>query len=205
MYYSALVKQELARIIPSKDCEQNSELLAFIMMNGKIDSKGKLSIAIDNPSMIKVVYFLVKRTLCYEAKIEIIKKNNKKKTYLIIVNDKKKIDYIINKFNLIPDKYGKLIRSTLSEEEKSQAIKDISNKSFLRGAFLAGGFVNDPERMYHLEISCPSKKVAQVIEGILHDFSFSAKTSFWQKKWTVYLKKSEEIFTILDDYISSLL
>ena len=76
MYFSPLVKQELARIIPSKDYEQKSELLAFIVMNGRIDSQGALSIILDNPAMIKVVYFLVKRAFQYEAKIDIIRKKS---------------------------------------------------------------------------------------------------------------------------------
>ncbi len=197
MYFSPLVKQELARIIPSNENEQKSELYAFIIMNGRVCQKRMLTIALDSPSMIKVVYILLKKIFLYEAKIEIDKINYRKKRYSIIISDKNKVKHILNTFKLEHDYHGKLIHSTLKGAERKQNIKDYSNKSFLRGAFLAGGFVNDPERMYHLEISCPSKVIARMIENVLHNFLFSAKMSFWQKKWTVYLKKSEEIFEFL--------
>ena len=198
MYFSPLVKQELARIIPSKDYEQKSELLAFIVMNGRIDSQGALSIILDNPAMIKVVYFLVKRAFQYEAKIDIIRKNNKRKIYYITVNDTEKSISILEQLGLTRNDRGDFVRSdTIREKEDSIREKHFCDKSFLRGAFLAGGFVNDPERMYHLEIACPTKEIAQIIKGVLHHSSFSAKISFWQKEWTVYIKKSEQIFEFL--------
>jgi DNA-binding protein WhiA len=198
LYFSPLVKQELARIIPSKDSEQKSELLAFIVMNGRIDSQGALSIFLDNPVMIKVVYFLIKRAFQYEAKIDIIRKNNKRKIYYITVNDTEKTISILEQLGLARNDRGDFVRSDLMRKKEDITIENhFCDKSFLRGAFLAGGFVNDPERMYHLEIACPSKEIAQIIKGVLHHFSFSAKISFWQKEWTVYIKKSEEIFEFL--------
>ncbi len=196
MYFSPLVKQELARIIPSKNYEQKSELLALIIMNGRIDSPGKLLIILDNPVMIKVVYFLVKRAFRYEAKIDIIKKNHKKKIYNISVADKQKIKLMLKQFQLKRNVRGDLRRIGIVRN-KEEIIRNFSEQDFLRGAFLAGGFVNDPERMYHLEIACPSKEVAQMIGDILHHSSFSTKISFWQKKWTVYIKKSAQIFEFL--------
>ena len=48
MYFSPLVKQELARIMPDEKFEQISELLSFVIMNGKINSYGGLLITLDN-------------------------------------------------------------------------------------------------------------------------------------------------------------
>ena len=198
MYFSPLVKQELARIISAKKSEQKSELIAFILIKGGIDSQGLLSIFLDNPVMIKVVYFLIKRTFYYEAKIDIIKKNNKRKLYYISVNDTEKTISILEELGLTINNRGDFIISDKIREKGDITIeKHFCDKSFLRGAFLAGGFVNDPERMYHLEIACPSKEIAQIIKDVLHRSSFSAKVSFWQKEWTVYIKKSEQIFEFL--------
>ncbi len=191
-----MVKQELARIIPAKKYEQKSELLAFIIIDGLIDSAHKLLIVLDNPIMIKVVYLLIKKVYNYEAKIEIIKKSNKKKVYFITVTDVPKIRSLLREFKCDQNIHGKFIKPVMGKEEELLKV-NLSQKDFLRGAFLAGGFINDPERMYHLEITCPSKGVALLIRDVLHYCSFSAKISFWQKKWTVYFKSKEQIFEFL--------
>jgi len=197
LYFSPLVKQELARIIPAENSERKSELVAFIIMNGKINSFGELLITLDNSAMIKVVYFLIKKAFHYETRIDIIRKNDKKKIYYITINDVPMTKLILTHLGLSVNNRGNIIREGTEKEKEKVVIRNFCEKSFLRGAFLAGGFVNDPERMYHLEIACPSKEVAQMINNILHRSSFSTKISFWQKKWTVYIKKSEQIFAFL--------
>ena len=200
MYFSPLVKQELARIIPHKDYEQKSELLAFIIIKGIINThKKQLLIVVDNPVIIKVVYFLLKKVFNYEARIVSNNKSKKKKIYHITISAAEKTRFILRQFGLNHNAKGKIIRNG-SEEEKDRMVMvmpEFSDKDFLRGAFLAGGFVNDPERMYHLEIACPSKEVAQIVRDAMHKSSFSTKISFWQKEWTVYIKKNEQIFEFL--------
>jgi len=198
LYFSHLVKQEAARIIPSKISEQKSELLAFVIVNGELDFKKKqLVIILDNPVMIKVVYFLVKKAFQYEAQINIVQKTNKKKIYYITIADLQKTRCILEQFRLTNNLQVKSIRKGKVNCKDISLPRNFSNQAFLRGAFLGGGFVNDPERMYHLEIACPSKEVAKLVRTILQNSSFPTKISFWQKKWTVYIKKNEQIFEFL--------
>ncbi|HOF02921.1 MAG TPA: DNA-binding protein WhiA [Atribacterota bacterium] len=198
MYFSPLVKQELARIIPQQNDEQKSELLAFIIINGSINpGNNHLSIVLDNPVMIKVVYFLLKKTFHYEAKIGIARKGRNRKFYELSITDNHITESILDQFNLTGNTRGKIIRKGKIRGKDNEIIPDFTEQAFLRGAFLAGGFINDPERMYHLEIACPSKEVALMVEKILNKSSFSAKISFWQKEWAVYIKKNEQIFEFL--------
>lgn len=198
MYFSPLVKQEAARIIPSQISEQKSELLAFIIINGELDFKNEqLVIILDNPVMIKVVYFLIKKAFQYEAQINIIQKTNKKKIYYVIIANSQKTRCILEQFGLTDNLQIKSIRKGKVSCKDISLSRNFSNQAFLRGAFLGGGFVNDPERMYHLEIACPSKEVAILVRAILQNSSFPTKISFWQREWTVYIKKSEQIFEFL--------
>ena len=199
MYFSSLVKQELARVMPEKILEQKGELLAFIRLKGLISQSDEaLSIILENPIMIKVVYFLFKKVFNYEVTIDTIRKRNKKKIYLITVPDSKKTKYILDEFNLKAGLHGKIIEKRKMVMSRNKMFtENISPRAFLRGAFLAEGFVNDPERMYHLEISCYRREEAEIIQDILESASFSAKISRWQKKWAVYIKKSEQIFEFL--------
>ena len=199
MYFSSLVKQELARIMPQNIVEQKGELLAFIRLKGLIDQSDEtLSIILENPVMIKVVYFLFKKSFNYEVTIDNIRKKNKKKIYLITVPDSKKTKYILDGLSLKADSQGRVVeKRRLVSSKNKMFTENISYRAFLRGAFLAEGFVNDPERMYHLEISCYRREEATIIHDILVSASFSAKISRWQKKWAVYIKKSEQIFEFL--------
>jgi cell division protein WhiA len=199
MYFSSLVKQELARIMPQNILEQKGELLAFIRLKGLISqSDGGLSIILENPVMIKVVYFLFKKLFNYEVTIDTIRKRNKKKIYLITVPDSKKTKYILDEFSLKVNLQGKVIeKRKMVISGNKMFTEKISPRAFLRGAFLAEGFLNDPERMYHLEISCYRREEAEIIHDILESASFAAKIGRWQKKWAVYIKKSEQIFEFL--------
>lgn len=203
MYFSSLVKQELARIMPESIIEQKGELFAFIRFKGIIDKSNKfLSLVLENPIMIKIVYFLFKKVFQHELDIKTIRKKNKKKIFIVTVTDVEKTKYILDTFHLQANIHGRLVeRKTVESIENSFFTKNYYSTSvfsaFLRGAFLIDGFVNDPERMYHLEISCHHKEEAKIIHSILESASFSAKISRWQKKWAVYIKKSEQIFEFL--------
>ncbi|GAI33925.1 unnamed protein product [marine sediment metagenome] len=67
----------------------------------------------------------------------------------------------------------------------------------MRGAFLVNGFVNDPEKMYHLEISDNDKIEINFIHALFNYYGLNSHMSFWKKKWVVYLKKGDSIFEFL--------
>jgi DNA-binding protein WhiA len=115
------------------------------------------------------------------------------------VPDFRKTKYILDTFHLKGNTSGKFIEKKEIEAKKNSLFAEniYSYSAFLRGVFLTDGFVNDPERMYHLEISCYRKQEARIIHDILETVSFSAKISRWQKRWAVYIKKSEHIFEFL--------
>jgi DNA-binding protein WhiA len=75
--------------------------------------------------------------------------------------------------------------------------KRCDKKAWLRGAFLAGGSVNSPERDYHLEIITNDSVLARDIQRLLRSFGLKAKTSERKNFYVVYLKESEHIFEFL--------
>ena len=193
-----MVKQELARILPENSNEQKAELTALMVMEGRITKDGKeLSLLFDGPVMVKVVYFLFKNIFQFEVKINTVRKRNKKKFYFVLINNNERIKYIMRYLNLQKDSNGRLSVEKPDFLKKQLYLKDYSPGAFIRGVFLTSGFVNDPERMYHLEVSCYRKSIAALISDILIENSFFPKISLWQKKWAVYIKKSEQIFEFL--------
>lgn len=69
--------------------------------------------------------------------------------------------------------------------------------SFVRGAFLGGGSVTDPEKSYHLELCTVSAGEADRLCRILRDAGFAPKITERKGKKVVYLKECEQIADLL--------
>ena len=70
---------------------------------------------------------------------------------------------------------------------------DCCRRSFLRGAFLCGGSVTDPEKRYHLELSTNHRKVSLETYSLLLDLGFAPKDTLRNGSSILYFKQSEAI------------
>ncbi len=70
-------------------------------------------------------------------------------------------------------------------------------RSFIRGVFLAGGSISDPNKGYHFEIVCDSSPQADLIKRAMNTFDVGAKTVRRNGKYVVYLKEGAQIVEIL--------
>ena len=179
MLFSYRVKTELARIIPKNISEQKDELLAFIKLKGNIVKTGQkknLVIILEDPTTTRTAYKLIKRVfeICPSVKKENL--SNIKKQYKVKIPFLKETERILKELNLN---------------------KNFSKDSYLRGAFLVNGFVNDPEKMYHLEISANNEEEANFIHTLFNYYGLNSRISFWKKKWVAYLKRGDSIFEFL--------
>lgn len=71
--------------------------------------------------------------------------------------------------------------------------KDCCRLAFLRGAFLSGGSVTDPEKRYHLELTTNHHKVSRETEHLLSDQGFAPKAAMRNGSSILYFKQSEAI------------
>lgn len=71
--------------------------------------------------------------------------------------------------------------------------KDCCRRAFLRGAFLAGGSVTDPEKRYHLELSTTHLKVSRETASLLDEMQLTAKETERKGSSVLYYKQSESI------------
>ena len=70
---------------------------------------------------------------------------------------------------------------------------DCCRRAFLRGAFLAGGSVTDPEQRYHLELSTTHLKVSRETELLLDELALKPKATERKGSSVLYFKQSEAI------------
>lgn len=98
------------------------------------------------------------------------------------------------KLKQIFDAYGQEIGGTLShhvnfgvlEEERCRA-------AFIRGAFLAGGSVTDPEKRYHLELATAHHSVSREVNALLLDMGFSPRETQRAGNALLYFKQADII------------
>ena len=70
--------------------------------------------------------------------------------------------------------------------------------AFLRGAFLAGGSVTDPEKAYHFELTTTHQTVAREAYTLIHEvLSFYPKMAARGGGQVLYLKQSDQISDFL--------
>ncbi len=69
--------------------------------------------------------------------------------------------------------------------------------SFVRGAFLGGGSVTDPQKGYHMEFDTKNEEQAKRLQSVLAKDGFTSKITYRKGYHVVYIKGSEEIADIL--------
>lgn len=69
--------------------------------------------------------------------------------------------------------------------------------SFLRGAFLAGGSVTDPEKRYHLELATSHLQASREMAALLQDMGFAPKDVVRSGYQVTYFKNSQQIEELL--------
>lgn len=70
---------------------------------------------------------------------------------------------------------------------------DCCRRAFLRGAFLAGGSVTDPEKRYHLELSTTHLKVVRETDTLMQEMNLAPKQTERKGSGVLYYKQSDSI------------
>ncbi len=72
--------------------------------------------------------------------------------------------------------------------------------AFLRGAFLAGGSVTDPQKGYHLELATTHLRVSREIDALLLELGYAPKEVVRKANYITYFKQSEAI----EDFLTAI-
>lgn len=104
-----------------------------------------------------------------------------------VISDREKLVRIFNSF-------GAEIDDTLSNHINLGVLEEDSERvAFVRGAFLAGGSVTDPEKHYHLELATPHRSVSREMHSILLEMNLSPKEATRGGNSLLYFKQADAI------------
>ena len=74
---------------------------------------------------------------------------------------------------------------------------DCCRTAFVRGAFLAGGSVTDPEKRYHLELATSHTQASREVSALLTEMGFLPHSVRRSGSSVIYFKQSEHIEDLL--------
>nr|WP_275590262.1 DNA-binding protein WhiA [Mammaliicoccus sp. P-M59] len=188
------MKNELTRI-EVDDCCAKAELSALIRMNGNLSISNQqfvINVQTENAAIARRIFSLIKKCFGVEVELLVRKKMKLKKNNIYISRIKVKAKEILDELGILQDGMFK------HEIDKDILQKDCCKRSYLRGAFLAGGSVNNPETSsYHLEIFSLYEEHSADLTALMNQFDLNAKLLERKKGFISYLKEAEKISDFL--------
>ncbi|WP_054025937.1 DNA-binding protein WhiA [Bacillus sp. FJAT-28004] len=196
MSFAAQTKKELT-LIEADSCCEIAELSALIRMNGSVSVSSRkvvLDISTENAAIARRIYSLLKKH--YEVHVELLvrKKMRLKKNNVYIVRIPVRVQEILSELKIVSE--GFMFNLGI---DKEIIRKPCCKRSYLRGAFLAGGSVNNPEgSSYHLEISSMYQEHCEALVDLANKFDLNARCIERKKGFIFYIKEGEKIIELLN-------
>ena len=105
------------------------------------------------------------------------------------------------KIHLIYDVFGLEAATTVALQVNLGILEeDCCRVAFLRGAFMAGGSVTDPEKRYHLELATSHLRVSREVKHLMEEVGFAPKCVTRAGSHVLYFKQSDQI----EDFLTTL-
>ncbi len=183
--FSATAKAEVCRAVPHKRCCALAECFGILLFGNSFGGDG-IKIITESREFAYMLPKLFKKAFDMDFD-----------SYPSLASPGKLVFQIWEpeKIHHIMDAYGFHPSSTLALHVNLPVVEEECCKgAFLRGAFLAGGSVTDPEKGYHLEITTTHQSVAGETFLLLSEcVGFDPKMARRGGGHILYLKQSEQI------------
>lgn len=187
--FSAGAKAEVCKIFPGRDCCALAQCFGILLYCNSFTSSG-IKIITESRDFALLLPKLFKRT--FNLNFDVFPSMEAPGKLIFQIIDEEKIEIIMDAFGFdTADTLALHVNLPLVED-------DCCNAAFLRGAFLAGGSVTDPEKGYHIEIATTHKSVSAETYMLMHEsMDFYPKTAQRNGGYVLYLKQSDLITDFL--------
>lgn len=188
MSYAADVKAELSRDLPKKKCCLIAEAYGVLLFCGAFSAE-QIRIVTKSETFARQIPKLFQKSM--GLRFEKLPEKGGSGKFVFSTENREVILRVM-------DVCGYRLESSISMHLNFGLLEEeCCRNAFLRGAFLAGGAVTDPERGYHLELSTSHFSVSREVIALLDECGFQAKTTTRKGNYITYFKRSEEIADFL--------
>lgn len=184
MSFSSNVKAELCRDQMAKLCCSRAEAYG-VLLYANLFSPREIRIITGSADFAQRLPKLFRRA--FGLDFDLLPPEGKSSKLVFSITEPEKIAKIF-------DTYGYDASTAVVHHVNFGALEDeCCRASFMRGAFLAGGSITDPEKRYHLEIVTDHMSVSRETYSILLEMGFSPKQTTRGSNFITYFKQSEAI------------
>ena len=188
MSFSADVKQELCRAPLSRKCCAQAEAYGVLLYCNTFSS-GEIRIITESETFAQRLPSLFKKA--FQITFDRLPDGEGK--HIFLIRD--------------PEKLA-VVQQVFGGEERALALhinfgvleENCCRISFLRGAFLAGGSVTDPQKGYHLELSTSHQSVSREMVALMRELDLEPKDAPRKGNAVIYFKQSDRI----EDFLTSI-
>lgn len=186
MSFSSEVKSELCAIEPLKHCCAVAQAYGVLLYCNTFSSDS-IRITTENSDFVRFLSILFKKA--FRVSFDVIPEAESGKRS-ILITDIEKIERIYDILDIE--------RKTISHHINFGKLEETCcKKAFVRGAFLAGGSVSNPQKSYHLEFATSHRNISGEMTALMHEIGFSPKETQRKGYEIIYLKKSE----LIEDFL----
>ena len=181
-------KNEMCRVQLSRQCCARAEAYGVLLYCNTF-TPSEVRIITENPEFAARLPKLFHKA--FSLRFDQTPEGDGRGKLIFRITDREKLARVINTLGYDPQQIMALhVNFGLLEE-------DCCRTAFLRGAFLAGGSVTDPEKRYHMELATSHQQASREVSTLLEEMGFLPRSVQRGADALIYFKQSEHIEDLL--------
>ena len=181
--------------------EALAELSAIMKVSGTLAFSGSglsFKMTTENPASARLVFTLLKEHFNIHSKLMVKKSNSLKKNniYMVVITEEMGVRDLLDKTGILKDIDG--IMSLNYRIDNEICSNEEEKKAYIRGAFIGGGSISNPEKTYYLEFVTHSEEYANDLRDLINTFSLNSKVIQRKNSFIIYIKEGEQIVDLLN-------
>ena len=187
--FSAGAKAEICKGIPQKNCCALAESFGILLFCNSFSADG-IRIITESREFADILPKLLRKA--FSLDFDVLPEPDSTGKLIFQITQPEKLEKIM-------EAYGFDRKDTLALHVNLPVVEeDCCKTAFLRGAFLAGGSVTDPEKGYHLELTTTHGSVSRETFTLIQEaVGFAPKSARRGGGHVLYLKQSDMISDFL--------
>lgn len=197
MSFTAEVKDELARVGGSCPECAVAELAALVRVCGALSFHGSgaysIRVSTETGAVARTVIRLAHEVFDLDTSLTVRRSNlHRSRNYLIEIPEQKGLEQALIRMGVL------ILGRGLSSGIAARVVaRPCCRAAYLRGAFMAGGFIADPRGDFHLEIAVTGDEFADDLLELLDDEGITARVNRRRGSYAIYLKSFDDIAALL--------
>ena len=187
--FSANAKTEVCKAFPQKNCCALAECFGVLLFCNSFGADG-IRIITESREFAEILPKLFRKA--FSLNFDILPEQDAAGKLVFQITQRESVERIMGSYGFdLKDTLALYVNMPVVEEECCKT-------AFLRGAFLAGGSVTDPEKGYHMELATTHASVSRETYTLMQDtIGFAPKSARRGGGHILYLKQSDMISDFL--------